>query len=54
MIEFLKNFLAGGEKQKQRDVIVLDSYAMGEDEEEQEGGCGSSSPRGGCGGCGCG
>lgn len=53
MIEFLKN-LFGSEKappQKQRDVIVLDAYNAGEEEEEeQRGGCGS----GGCGSCGCG
>ena len=51
MLEFLKN-LFGREKtpaQRQRDVIVLDAYAMGEDEEEQPSGCGS----GGCGSCGC-
>lgn len=53
MIEFLKN-LFGSEKtpaQKQRDVIVLDAYNSGEEEEEtSRGGCGS----GGCGSCGCG
>ena len=53
MIEFLKNLL-GAEKPlqpKPRDVIVLDAYAMDDEEEEQSGGgCGS----GGCGGCGCG
>ena len=52
MIEFLKNFLAGEKSPppKQRDVLVLDAYAMDDEEEEQSGGCGS----GGCGGCGCG
>ena len=52
MIEFLKNFFAG-EKQvvpKQRDVLVIDAYAMDDEEEEPSGGCGS----GGCGGCSCG
>jgi hypothetical protein len=59
MIGFLKSFFAGEksleeqallaaqEQHKQHDVLVLDAYAMG-DEEEPSGGCGS-----GCGGCGC-
>jgi hypothetical protein len=53
MIDFLKNFFAGEKsaEPKQRDVIVLDAYAMDDEEEEQSsGGCGS----GGCGSCGCG
>ena len=51
MIEFLKNLFAGEKSAEPRkhDVIVLDAYAMDE-EEEQSGGCGS----GGCGSCGCG
>ncbi|MCE9508248.1 MAG: hypothetical protein K8R48_08075 [Alphaproteobacteria bacterium] len=60
MIGFLKSFFAGEnspeeqallaaqELQKQRDVIVLDVYAMEDEEEQSSGGCGS-----GCGGCGC-
>lgn len=56
MIDFLKNFFSGEKTSKpqyQRDVMVLDAYAMGEDEEEQQpGGCGTGG--GGCGGCGCG
>jgi hypothetical protein len=53
MIDFLKSFFAGEKEPlpKQRDVIVLDAYAMNEEEEEQpSAGCGS----GGCGSCGCG
>jgi hypothetical protein len=52
MIEFLKNFFAGEKpaEQRQRDVIVLDAYAMDDEKEEQSSGCGS----GGCGNCGCG
>jgi len=57
MIGFLKSFFAGEKSaeeqallaaQKTRDVLVLDAYAMGEEEEKQSPGCGS-----GCGGCGC-
>ena len=57
MMSFLKSFFAGEKSpeeqallQKQRDVLVLDAYAMSDEEEEQSGGgCGS-----GCGSCGCG
>lgn len=53
MIEFLKN-LFGSEKasdqKRERDVILLDAYAMGDEEEEPSGCCGA----GGCGSCGCG
>ena len=60
MIDFLKNFLAGEKNPEektllaaqtppQRDVLVVDAYAMEEDEEEDaQEYC--SSP---CGGCGC-
>lgn len=53
MIDFLKEFFAGEKKvePRQRDVIVLDAYAMDEEEEQQGSGCGSGS---GCGGCACG
>lgn len=51
MIDFLKNFFAGEKptEPKKHDVLVLDAYAMDDEEEEQGGGCGS-----GCGGCSCG
>jgi hypothetical protein len=59
MIGFLKSFFSNEkstEEQalvrsltKQRDVMVVDAYAMGEDEEEQGGNCAG----GGCGGCAC-
>ncbi|MBI3441131.1 MAG: hypothetical protein HY052_04920 [Proteobacteria bacterium] len=64
MIGFLKSFFAGDDMAgegaaqqlgptpntpKKRDVLVLDAYAMGGDEEEKNTGCGS-----GCGRCGCG
>jgi hypothetical protein len=51
MLEFLRKFFTGEElfPRKKRDVIVLDAFAMGEEEEEQSAGCGS----GGCGSCGC-
>lgn len=54
MIDFLKSFFTGDKPapQKQRDVMVLDGYAMEDDAEEEQGGCGSSSS--GCGRCGCG
>ena len=61
MIDFLKNFFAGEKSPEeqalatatqapQRDVLVVDAYAMGEDDEEEEdyGSCGSP-----CGGCCC-
>jgi hypothetical protein len=60
MIDFLKNFFAGDKSPEeqalaaatqapQRDVLVVDAYAMDEDEEEEDyGSCGSP-----CGGCGC-
>jgi hypothetical protein len=59
MIGFLKSFFAGekspeeqalfaAQAQKPHDVLVLESYAMDDEEEQQAGGCGS-----GCGGCGC-
>jgi hypothetical protein len=59
MIGFLKSFFTGEKspeeqallaaqmQPKEHDVLVLDAYAM-DDEEEQSSGCGS-----GCGGCGC-
>ena len=53
MIEFLKKFFTGEPilPQKSRDVILLDSFAMNDnDDEEESGGCGPS----GCGSCGCG
>jgi hypothetical protein len=49
MIAFLKNLLAGTPQKRERDVILLDSYALEDEEEQQQDyGCGS-----GCGGCGC-
>ncbi len=53
MIDFLKNFFAGDKEQlpKQRDIILLDAYAMDDEEEEQSGGCGSGTC---CGGGSCG
>ena len=52
MIEFLKKFFSGEEifPRKQRDIILLDAYAMNDNDDEETGGCGS----GGCGSCGCG
>jgi hypothetical protein len=60
MISFLKSFFSNEkstEEQallaaqvKPRDVLVVDGYEMGEEEEAS----GSCAPRGGCGGCGCG
>ena len=61
MIDFLKNFFAGEKSPEelalaaatqapQRDVLVVDAYAMEDDEDEEDnlGSCGSP-----CGGCGC-
>jgi hypothetical protein len=59
MIDFLKNFFSNEKsaeersllsaQDKERDVLVVDAYAMAEDEEEEaQEYC--SSP---CGGCGC-
>lgn len=61
MIDFLKNFFAGEKSPDERalmaatqppvrDVLVVDAYAMGEDDEEEECAEYASSP---CGGCGC-
>ena len=60
MIDFLKNFFAGEKspeemalaavtKAPERDVMVIDAYAMADDEEEEQAEY-CSSP---CGGCGC-
>ena len=61
MISFLKSFLSNEKspeeqailaaQQRPRDVMVIDAYAM-DDEEEQPKGGGCSG--GGCGGCACG
>jgi hypothetical protein len=61
MIDFLKTFFAGeksadektlaeaAQAPVQRDVLVVDAYAMDDEEEEADyGSCGSP-----CGGCGC-
>jgi hypothetical protein len=60
MIDFLKNFFSGEKSAEeqvlaeaaqasvQRDVLVVDAYAMDDEEEEDFGSCGSP-----CGGCGC-
>jgi hypothetical protein len=60
MIDFLKNFFAGEKSPEEqailareqppvRDVLVVDAYAMEDDEEEEaQEYCGSP-----CGGCGC-
>jgi hypothetical protein len=58
MIDFLKNFFTGEKSPEEkvlaaatpeRDVMVIDAYAMGDDEEEEaQEYCGSP-----CGGCGC-
>ncbi|TAL38619.1 MAG: hypothetical protein EPN97_03735 [Alphaproteobacteria bacterium] len=59
MIDFLKNFFAGekspeekmlaAQVKPERDVLVVDAYAMEDDEEEEaQEYCGSP-----CGGCGC-
>ena len=60
MIDFLKNFFAGEKspeeqvlasqtKAPERDVMVIDAYAMDDNEEEEDyGSCGAP-----CGGCGC-
>lgn len=59
MIDFLKNFFAGEKSPEEallsrqqppvRDVLVVDAYAMEDDEEEEQAEY-CSSP---CGGCGC-
>lgn len=60
MMNFLKSFFSGEKTveeqailatvQKPHDVLKLDAYAMGDEEEQQGGGCGGCS----CGNGGCG
>ncbi len=59
MIDFLKSFLSNDKspeeqalmaKQRQHDVMVLESDC---DEEEDEEHCATQKQNGGCGGCGC-
>lgn len=65
MMSFLKNFFAGDKTadeqailaanalERQRDVLVVDANVAQDDEEEaDEQSC--DTPKGGCGGCGCG